>query len=151
MVRKYCGWHIAPVIEETLTLDGPGSSALLLPSGRVVEVLRVTEDGEAIDPATLGVSAAGVLRKPRGSRWTDELGGVTVTLSHGHEQHDDLAALVSQIAARAAITGSGALSETAGPFAIRRGTSGGGGEVAGIPLLHLEKQLLAPYRLNWGL
>lgn len=148
-VRNHCGWHVAPVIEETLTLDGSGSSALLLPSNRVVSVRSITEDGKEVDLDSVGVSTSGILRKRGGYRWTRELGAVEVTLEHGHEQYDDLQAVVEQVAARSETTGSGALSETAGPFNIRRGTSSGG-EVVGAPLLGMEKAALAPYVLSWG-
>ena len=149
VVRKHCGWHIAPVIEDTLTLDGSGGRALLVPSNRVVEVLSVREDGAEVDLGGVEVSKTGVLRKKRG-RWTDALGGVEVVLRHGHEDFDDIEGVVTAVAARAAATGTGALSETAGPFSIRRGTTGGGGEVVGLPLLVTEKAVLEPYRLTWG-
>src|SRR5699024_12271535 len=37
-IRDYCGWHVAPVEEETLALDGTGTDTLLLPSRLVVDV-----------------------------------------------------------------------------------------------------------------
>lgn len=149
VVRKHCGWHIAPVIEESLILDGSGGRALLLPTNRVVEVLAVREDGTDLDLEDIEVSATGVLRK-RCGRWSCRLGGVEVDLRHGYEDFEDLEGVVSAVAARAAATGTGALSETAGPFTIRRGTTGGGGEVVGLPLLVTEKATLEPYRLTWG-
>lgn len=148
-VRRYCGWHVAPVINEVLTLDGPGGSALLLPSNQALEIVSLTEDGEAVDPATLSVSLAGVVRKECDRRWTRKLGGIVVELRHGYDEYSDLLAVVEQVAARSAATGSGAVSETAGPFNIRRATVSGG-EVAGAPLFESEKQALAPYRLTWG-
>lgn len=148
-VRNYCGWHIAPVITETITLDGSGSRALLIPSNRVLNVTQVTEDGKDIDLGTIGVSRDGVLRKKRNRCWTDELGGVEVTLEHGHEQFDSVAAVVDLVAARSAATGGGAVQESAGPFSIRRSTDGRGG-VAAAPLLQAEKDMLAAYVLTWG-
>src|SRR5699024_479513 len=79
VVRKHCGWHIAPVIEDTITLDGSGGRALLLPTNRVVEVLAVREDGTDLDLEDIEVSATGVLRK-RCGRWSCRLGGVEVVL-----------------------------------------------------------------------
>lgn len=148
-VRRYCGWHIAPVIEEDLVLDGPGGRVLLLPSGRVEEILSLTEDGQTVDPATLQVSEAGIVRKADSVAWSEKYGSVKLRLRHGYEDYDDLRAIVSQVAARAAATGAGYVSEAAGPFNVRRGTVAGG-EVAGVPLLGTEKLALAPYRLSWG-
>ena len=31
-VRGYCGWHVAPEVEQTITLDGTGGPTLVLPS-----------------------------------------------------------------------------------------------------------------------
>lgn len=148
-VRQFCGWHIAPVIEEDLTLDGSGQAALLLPSNRVEKIISLQEDGKDIDVTTLSVSEDGIVEKAGRKPWTRNYGGVSLTLRHGYEQFDDLEGLVSTLAARAAVTGSGALSETAGPFNVRRGTTRMG-EVTGLPLLESEKDLLLPYRLNWG-
>ena len=147
-IRDFCGWHVAPVISETITLDGSGARALLVPSNRVLSLEDVTEDGAAVDPDTIQVSPHGVLRK-RDGLWTDALGGVTVTLKHGHEQFDAIAAVVELVSARSAATGGGAVQESAGPFSIRRSTDGRGG-VASAPLLQAEKDMLAPYVLTWG-
>ena len=40
-VRRFCGWHIAPSITETVTLDSPGTNTLLLPSMHVTAVSAV--------------------------------------------------------------------------------------------------------------
>ena len=34
-VRAWCGWHVSPVIEEKLTLDGNGTNRFPLPSNMV--------------------------------------------------------------------------------------------------------------------
>ena len=148
--RRYCGWHVAPVIEEDLDpIDGPGGHALLVPSGRLLEVLKIVEDGVELDPASLEISRDGIIRKADGSRWTDKLGAIKMTIKHGHEMFDDLIGVIEQVAARSAATGSGAVSAGAGPFSIRRGTTSGG-SVAGAPLLLSEKATLDPYRISWG-
>lgn len=148
-VRRYCGWHVTPVIEEDMILDGPGGGALLVPSNQVLELVSLSEDGNPVDVDSVSVSRAGVLRKKHKARWTDELGGIELTLKHGYDEADDLLAVVEQVASRSAATGSGAVQEQAGPFGIRRSTLSGGG-VASAPLLESEKQALEPYRLSWG-
>lgn len=148
-VRRYCGWHVAPVLTEDMTLDGPGGRALLIPSGQLLGVESLEEDGQVVDLESLEVSKAGVIRRS-GGPWTNRLGGIKLTVKHGYDEFDDLRGVVEQIAKRAASTGSGALSESAGPFSVRRGTTGGGGEVVGIPLLATEKETLAPYKITWG-
>ena len=40
-IREYCGWNIYPQVTETITVDGSGTSVLLLPT------MNLTADGEA--------------------------------------------------------------------------------------------------------
>ena len=50
VVRAHCGWHIAPVREDVVVLDGQGAAdVLLLPSLRVTAV-AVTQGGEEVAP-----------------------------------------------------------------------------------------------------
>ena len=37
-VRRYCGWHVAPSITETLRLDGYGGRVLTLPSKHITAI-----------------------------------------------------------------------------------------------------------------
>lgn len=50
-VRDLCNWHIAPVVEGTVTVRSRGGTVLVLPSLRVEEVLSV-EDAATGDPVT---------------------------------------------------------------------------------------------------
>ena len=34
-IRSYCGWHVAPIVEETMTLDYDGGGILTLPTLRL--------------------------------------------------------------------------------------------------------------------
>ena len=78
-VRAYCGWHVAPVITSTVTLDGPSGGLLMLPSLRVVNVGEVLNDGALVDSPEW--SEAGMIR----GRWTSKFRGVQVTFDHGYE------------------------------------------------------------------
>lgn len=110
-VRAYCGWHVAPETDALLTLDGPGSPVLLLPSLHVTAVASVAENGELVDPADYSWSASGVVRRSRsaltiatwsGSGWTDALRGVTVAFTHGYQEWPlEVQAVVERLAARA--------------------------------------------------
>lgn len=88
VVRDYCRWHIAPVVAETITLDGTGSSTVLLPTLRLLAVTAVTLDGEALDLADVRVSAEkGAIRL--GRRVCDRYGELQVTFTHGHQDCPD--------------------------------------------------------------
>ena len=50
-IRGYCGWHIAPVVAETLVMDSDGQRALVLPTLRLLDVTAVRYwDGSAMVP-----------------------------------------------------------------------------------------------------
>src|SRR5690625_6732539 len=82
MIRDYCGWHIAPVEEETLVLDGTGTNTLLLPSRRVVQVSQVLVRDEPLDSAGYEWSAIGALRR-LGGVWPAGSRGVEGTVEPG--------------------------------------------------------------------
>lgn len=83
-VRRICGWHIAPSLTQSLTLDHDGSSVLYLPSLRVTDVASV-RDLTGSTPREISNwrwSGAGMIEGsfPRGFR------AVEVTLTHGYEE-----------------------------------------------------------------
>lgn len=50
-IRAYCGWHIAPVVTETITLDSDGQEALVLPTLKLQDVTAVRYwDGTTMAP-----------------------------------------------------------------------------------------------------
>ncbi|AOE44288.1 head-to-tail connector protein [Gordonia phage Eyre] len=80
-IRRYCGWHIAPVIEDAVvTLDHLGDRVLTLPTLHVVDVTSIVDaDGNAIEGWTW--SDDGLLHRERG--WPRGYRSVRVTFSHG--------------------------------------------------------------------
>jgi hypothetical protein len=149
-VRAYCGWHIAPQRDETLTLDGPGGPLLVLPSLHVVSVASVAESGTELDPVGYAWSAAGVIRRTsstfpwsRCSGWTDALRGVEVTLTHGYEEMPlDVTAVIERLAARA-MDGAGIYSQVG---AVTYATGQDGLPASGS-LTTLDRLVLDRYRL----
>ena len=110
-VRRYCGWHVCPVVTETVTLDGPGGGLLKLPTLHMTGVTSVVEDGVSLDVSGLEWSENGLIRK---DRWTRKFRGVTVTFTHGFDS-----AAVKSIVCRLAI---GALSS---PMGVKSESAGG--------------------------
>lgn len=149
-VRAYCGWHIAPEQDDDITLDGPGSGALLLPSLRVVAVTSVTEDGVVLDPSAYSWSATGLLRRcPAGwvvwqqPRWTDSLRGVQVAFTHGYtEWPAEVLAVLDRLVARA-----GAGLSTLTQVGAVQYAMGSDGLPAADTLSSADAAVLAPYRL----
>lgn len=91
--RRFVGWHVSPVITETVIIDGPDSRILNLPTRKVVTMIGVTEDGIDLDLDTLSWSAGGPpeslgrpcsMRKRSRGWWTDEYQGIEVEMEHGY-------------------------------------------------------------------
>lgn len=94
-VRSECGWHIAPVVTETVTLDTGGSTVVLLPSLLVSSVTAVRDED--------GVVLTGWKSRPNGVlRYT---GGwpevIQVDITHGYATcPPELIAVVAERAQR---------------------------------------------------
>ena len=82
-IRAYCGWHIAPIVVETLTLDGDGSHRLALPSNMVHEVQSLSVDGVSV--TDFWFSQDGWLHLNEPQVFPALPGSVKVTLKHVHE------------------------------------------------------------------
>ena len=87
--RHYCGWHVSPVREETMTIDGSGVTVLGLPTKKLVVLTALSEGGQSVDVATLQVSTPGpfelrqcLVKKARGC-WSADYGAIGVTMEHG--------------------------------------------------------------------
>ena len=144
-IRDYCGWHVAPVQEDTLTLDGTGTDTILLPSRLVVNVVSVKIRGEELPEDSYEWSTIGALRRLNGV-WPTAYRSVEVTLEHGFTNMSVLADVVGSIASRVRMDPTGVISsQRAGTqhVGFTSGHSGGG-------LMQSEKDRLAPYKLNWG-
>ena len=125
-VREYCGWHIAPAITETVTLDGPGGSLLRLRSLYVTAVTEVINRGHVVDDPQW--SQNGMIR----GCWTDRFRGITVTMTHGYDECPaDIVAVLEHMASQGeAAEAVGVMqSMTAGPFTAQASTASLAGAV----------------------
>lgn len=139
-VRRFCGWHVAPAVDATLTVDGSGGRDLMLPTLALNSVASVTEGGVVVDPMWYEWTASGWLRKPAG-RWTGRLRGVVAEVNHGFDGAADLVELVCRVAARSAVQPAGIVREQALTQSVQYATAGG------VALMADEKADLALYRL----
>lgn len=147
-VRRFCGWHVAPIIEQTLALDGSGGRDMILPSLRVVELVSVLNDGVDVT-ADVDKSRAGMLRLQSGC-WTRRFGRVSVTLRHGYdlEEVPEVAALIAGVAKRGPQAGGVISSQSVNGASVSYASAGGA--PISVPLLVTEKETLSSYRLEWG-
>lgn len=105
--RSACEWHVTPVkVDHVVTLDGPGTRRLILPTRKLVGPPEVTESGTAIDTTRLSFSERGVVTKKSGGCWSGEYGAITVKMTHGFEPDDaaDWRQAVLEIADQMAIS-----------------------------------------------
>lgn len=84
-VRAEAGWHIAPTVTETLTLDGVDGTDLVLPSLRVIDVTEIRDVTEAV-PVILSdwrlSASSGIVRRIYGWPW--RAASIEVDIVHGH-------------------------------------------------------------------
>lgn len=84
-IRTYCGWHVWPQRDETLTLDGEGGSVLTLPTMHVTNIAEIREHGAVVDAPAYEWSRTGDVKRVAG-RWTRRWRGIEVDLVHGYQK-----------------------------------------------------------------
>ncbi|MGV3564158.1 MAG: hypothetical protein ACO1ON_12850 [Nocardioides sp.] len=131
------------MIEETITLDGPGGDLLALPTLRVEDITAVSVRGAALDVGDLEWSDKGMIRH---RRWPHRFRSVEVTFRHGFEHADDLKQVVQQVVANAIASPMGATREQAGQVSISWSTTAPGVS-GGLSLLERDMAVLDLYRL----
>jgi hypothetical protein len=143
--RRFCGWRVHPPMAETVTLDGSGGRLLRLPTLKLAEPLALTvvEDSVVVDVADLYVSFSGMLSKKSGSCWSDKLGGIVVTMTHGFDAAPDFDAAVLSWIDRASLAPAGGRARVIGPFQYESE-----GLAADSTFTQSERALLEQYRLE---
>jgi hypothetical protein len=147
-IRRWARWHIAPVLEETLTGDGPGGQLLLLPTGRLLEILTATDAGTDVDVSTLDFSRHGMVSRRDAYGWTNRFGAVSVRVRHGFDLADvpDVAQIVKQVTANALASPMGATREQAGTVSVAWATTAPGVS-GGLSLLQRDLDVLAAFKI----
>lgn len=148
--RRFCGWHVTPVREDhTVTLDGPGSPLLVLPTLRLVELTAVVEDGVTLNVADLYVSKRGLVRKKSGGCWSSRYGSIVVTMTHGFPEVDaddndeDAAGFMDAVRSFAERVEAGDKPRVVGPVQWDSVAMADGSEFSVV-----ERSLLEKYRLE---
>lgn len=146
-VRNHCGWHVAPVVRETLKITdhyGGGRLDVLARSGHLRDVTAVRVDGRPV---------SGFAWDESGAIWAGRLSSgphrIEVDVEHGYHLSEvpDLAAVVVQVSVLALASPKGAIREQAGQVAItwsqtQIGVSGG------LSLLDRDLATINGYRLG---
>lgn len=145
-IRAYCGWHVAPVVTETMVRDGNGRSLLKLKTERIRELISVRINGRDVTEQVRW-SEAGMLE---GMKFPHRFRAVEVELEHGYDldEVDEVRGVLVKAAQRFE-TDPRVRSQAVGGASVAY-TVGEGG----APLSHLltsdEWAALDPYRLTMG-
>jgi len=114
--RNYCGWHVSPVaVGEQITLDGTGTSVLVLPTLKVTDLIEVEEDGATLELTDLSWSERGLILKKSGHWWSAMFRSITVTFSHGYSSAPDFDSVILSAIERGAFSSDSA-PRVIGPF-----------------------------------
>lgn len=148
-IRREAGWHIGPVVEaHQVTLDGPGGQVLHLPTLRLVNLVSVTQLGEALDLAgeSHDWSELGLVEKRDGTFWTDRYRKIVAVMDHGFDDTSDLKFLTLSLLARGLSSPLGATREQAGSMSIQWATAVPG-VAGGLVPIPSEQRIMDRYRL----
>ena len=114
--RNYCGWHVSPVaVGEQITIDGTGTSVLVLPTLKVTDLTEVEEDGVTLELTDLSWSERGLILKKSGHWWSPLFRAITVTFSHGYSSAPDFESVILSAIDRGAFS-SDSSPRVIGPF-----------------------------------
>lgn len=138
-VRRYCGWHVTPVIRETVTLDATGT-LLKLPTMRVLNIEDVYLHGELLDEGDYSWSQMGVIsfRVPVKRKYR----AVTLTITHGYHEAPDLVQAASKAALFSLASPLGVTREQAGQISVSWGSQ------RGMGFDFRDTALMRPYKLQ---
>lgn len=97
--RQYCGWAVTPVIaDDAVTLDGPDSRILMLPTRKLVTLTSISENGTPLSLASVSVTPGGppgvssrpaAVRKEASGRsgwWGSRYQSIDVVMTHGYTE-----------------------------------------------------------------
>ena len=114
-IRAYCGWHVAPVLDCSITLDGEAGD-IWLPTNALASVTSAKVGGE--DVAVTGSNRRGRVRL---AHKTCGLGNVAIDYVAGYDVAacpDLMGVVVQRVMASVAMTTYGVSQETAGGVSI---------------------------------
>lgn len=131
-LRRAAGWHIAPSVSETLTVDSDGGRTLILPTLYLTAVDAVrnvgSDDPVLVDP--IRFSRVGVVQTPY-TCIPCGLSSVEVDVTHGYEEcPPELLPIIAAACRQIGADTRTVTSQGAGPFSITyRDPSTNGGSV----------------------
>jgi hypothetical protein len=154
-VTEYCGWHIAPEISETVTVDGTGTLIQTLPTLNLVSLDSVSENGRALDLGLIDWSTNGVMEKRWCNGWTSRRRGIVAGITHGYQATPGwVTTLICAVAGRAFNSPLGIGQETAGgesvQYTVPRTSTVNVAPPGTVVLLTVDRRMLDRIRVPLG-
>ena len=143
-IRRICGWHVFPVVDETITVDAFGGELLRLPTMHVEEVSEVRVQGVVVESSDYGWSTSGMLELYDGE-FPSRFRSVQVTLRHGFDDASDILRVVAEIVRRSVLAGTGGNVSVGG---ISVGAPSGGGAGGNVMPVATEWRVIDRYKLR---
>lgn len=143
-VRRWCGWHVFPVREDEVILDGPGTRSAQLPTLRLTKVSSVILNGGVLSDKEFSWSRRGWLTRASGV-WPEDDQALTVTMTHGFNNAPDLRRIVCATVANLATNPAGLTSLSVGDRSEAYGPRGSALSTLGV--LGTDIDILSLYRL----
>lgn len=143
-VRDYCGWHIAPEIQQVETVSARGGRVLMLETLHLTGVVSATSDAVDVGVVTEWDDFGIVVYPGDSCRWSSKLRGTVVTFTHGYpECPAALAGVIASMAARG-VTSLGVTREQVGQVSHQYAPGGADGALGGTDA---EMKIISRYRI----
>lgn len=138
LIRRTCGWHIAPLEPVTIRASAPHPRDVWLPAMQVDSLAEVEVDGYPVDLASVRFDRDTGWTNLRGSSWE-------ITYAAGFDEvPPELVTLTLQIAARSLSSPAGVTREQIGQHSVSLALTSPGA-AGGVVLLPPERAQLTPY------
>lgn len=151
LVTEYCGWHISPVISETVVVDGTGTAVQTLPTLNLLSLDSVAENGALLNEAFIDWSTNGLMEKRGAGLWTRRRRGVVAGITHGYAKTPSWVLTLICAAAGRVMPGAGGgngvvAQESSGgesiTYAVPRPAAANVAPLGAVVLLEVEKRML---------
>lgn len=146
LVRRYCGWHVAPIIDERITPKPAEGGVIYLPTMKMLELLACEINGVELTQEELDEihwDEGGEVERPGG--WPTRPRSVVLTIRHGfdYDEVGDAAELIRNTAERndAAVNGISRVQ-------VGNRSTAFAHEAGRMHLTPSQKDLLVPYVLG---
>lgn len=150
-VRDYCGWRIAPAMDEEFKLTARGREVIFIPSLHINSITSITDHGTPlVVDYDYDWEPYGLIERTNGQCWGKGRRGVVVNVNHGFDEcPGSIAGVLRDAVSRAELSPSGGIVSltlpTSGTVFSR---ASAGGPAAGSILLPHELAVLDRYHIT---